>query len=164
MTKQYKPKLNSVAPLDLAKICEIDLIYRPEIPVCDRPHVNTSVHAHAVFRENWNDMTIGLYEEFKVMYLNNSNRCLGILTASKGSITGTLADTRLVFGAALKAAATSIIVAHNHPSGNLKISQSDRALTRKLSLAGESLDIKVLDHLILTPDHYLSFADEKIMP
>jgi DNA repair protein RadC len=82
---------------------------------------------------------------------------------SKGGITGTLVDVRLVYKTALETGATGLILCHNHPSGTLKPSDADRQITKKLKLAGESLDIKVLDHLIVTENHYFSFTDEGIL-
>lgn len=100
------------------------------------------------------------HEEFWVLYLNNSNKVLQKILLSKGGITGTLVDTRLIFKKAMEVGATSIILVHNHPSGTLKPSQADKRLTKKIKIAGETLDIKVFDHLIITTDGYYSFADE----
>jgi DNA repair protein RadC len=88
---------------------------------------------------------------------------LGIYEVSTGGITGTVADPRLIFAAALKANACAMIISHNHPSGNLKPSRQDEELTAKLKQAGQFLDIKVLDHLIITTETYFSFADEEIL-
>ena len=104
--------------------------------------------------------TIELQEEFKVLLLNKAHRVLGIYNLSKGGIDGTVADIRLVFTTALKTASTSIILAHNHPSGKLLPSTADKMLTSKLRNAGDILDIKVLDHLIISKDGYFSFGDE----
>lgn len=103
------------------------------------------------------------HEEFWILYLNNSNRIIKSDQLSKGGITGTLVDVRLVYKEALQVGAVSIILAHNHPSGTLKPSQSDIQLTKKLKLAGDNLDIKVLDHLIVTEKAYFSFADENLL-
>lgn len=103
------------------------------------------------------------HEEFWILYLNNSNKIIKSERLSKGGITGTLVDVRLVYKEALQAGATAIILAHNHPSGTLKPSQPDIKLTKKLKAAGESLDIKVLDHLIVTEKAYFSFADENLL-
>lgn len=99
------------------------------------------------------------HEEFWILYLNNSNRILEYSQLSKGGITGTLVDARLIFKNALQLGAVALILAHNHPSGGLRPSESDIQLTQKLKRAGESLDIKVLDHLIITEKAYFSFAD-----
>jgi len=100
------------------------------------------------------------HEEFWVLYLNNSNVILDKIQLSKGGITGTLVDTRLIFKKAIELVATSIILAHNHPSGTLQPSSADKKMTKKIKGAGETLDIKVLDHLIITEKMYFSFADE----
>ncbi|WP_111685511.1 RadC family protein [Winogradskyella tangerina] len=103
------------------------------------------------------------HEEFWILYLNNSNKILQKTQLSKGGITGTLVDVRLVLKNALEVGATSIILCHNHPSGTLKPSTSDKEITKKLKTAAESLDIKVLDHLIVTEKAYFSFADEELL-
>jgi len=103
------------------------------------------------------------HEEFWIIYLNNSNKILHKSQVSKGGITGTIVDVRIVFKNALEMGATAIILSHNHPSGKLKPSKFDRKLTQKLKNAGESLDIKVLDHLIVTQDGYFSFNNEGIL-
>lgn len=100
------------------------------------------------------------HEEFWILYLNNSNKILQKYQISKGGLTGTLVDARLVFKKAMEIGATAIILAHNHPSGTLKPSQADKQLTNKIKIAGETLDIKVFDHLIITNEGYFSFADE----
>lgn len=102
------------------------------------------------------------HEEFWVIYLNNSNKVLSKSQQGKGGITGTSVDVRLVFKAALELGATALILCHNHPSGNLTPSDADKQITRKLKMAGDSLDVKVLDHLIVTETKYFSFADEGI--
>jgi DNA repair protein RadC len=103
------------------------------------------------------------HEEFWVIYLNNSNKVISKSQLSKGGITGTIVDVRLVFKTALEMGATGVILCHNHPSGTLKPSDADKQITKKLKLAGESLDIMVLDHLIVTENHYFSFMDEGIL-
>ena len=103
------------------------------------------------------------HEEFWIVYLNNSNKVIQKIQLSKGGITGTLVDVRLALKTALEVGATGIILAHNHPSGTLKPSEADKQLTSKLNTAAKSLDIKVLDHLIITEKAYFSFADENIL-
>ncbi|KIA85435.1 DNA repair protein RadC [Flavobacterium sp. AED] len=102
------------------------------------------------------------HEEFWIVYLNNSNKVISKSQLSKGGITGTLVDVRLVFKTALEMGATGLILCHNHPSGTLIPSDADKQITRKLKLAGDSLEIKVLDHLIVTETSYFSFVDEGI--
>jgi len=103
------------------------------------------------------------HEEFWIIYMNNSNKVIQRKQLSKGGITGTMVDVRLVLKNALELGATGLILVHNHPSGTLKPSEADKHLTQKLKLAGESLDIKVLDHLIVTAKAYFSFADKGIL-
>jgi DNA repair protein RadC len=102
------------------------------------------------------------HEEFWVLYLNNSNKVICKSQLSKGGITGTVVDVRLIFKTALEQNATSIILTHNHPSGKLQASDADLEVTKKLKLAGNQLDVKVLDHIIVTDKGYLSFQDEGI--
>ena len=103
------------------------------------------------------------HEEFWIIYLNNSNKVLRKQQLSRGGMTGTLVDVRIVMKQALEEGATSIILAHNHPSGTLRASQADKSITQKMKAAGELLDVKVLDHLIVTEHAYFSFADEGIL-
>jgi DNA repair protein RadC len=103
------------------------------------------------------------HEEFWIIYLNNSNKVIQKNQLSKGGITGTLVDVRLVLKNALEFGAISLILAHNHPSGTLKPSEADKQITVKLKTAAESLDIRVLDHLIITEKAYFSFADKNIL-
>ena len=97
------------------------------------------------------------------MLLNNASRVLGIFEVSKGGISGASADVRIVFAAALKANATGIILAHNHPSGQLVPSDADKYITENMRKAGELLNIRVLDHLIVTAEGFCSFSDECFM-
>jgi len=103
------------------------------------------------------------HEEFWIVYLNNSNKVLHKGRLSKGGITGTLVDVRLVMKRALELGAVALIMAHNHPSGTLEPSSADKQITQKLKLSAEALDIKVLDHLIITQKEYFSFADEGVL-
>lgn len=103
------------------------------------------------------------HEEFWVLYLNNSNKVIYKSQISKGGITGTVVDTRLVFKIALEHHATSVILTHNHPSGKMLASDADKQITKKLQEAGKHLDILVLDHIIITEKSYFSFADEGLL-
>lgn len=103
-----------------------------------------------------------LHEEFWVLYLNNSNKVLHKSQLSKGGLTGTIVDSRIIFKKALECNATSLILTHNHPSGKLIASDADREVTRKLKLAGQQMDILVLDHVIITETGFYSFNDEGI--
>jgi len=103
------------------------------------------------------------HEEFWIIYTNNSNKVIQKQLLSKGGITGTLVDVRLVLKNALELSATGLILAHNHPSGALNPSEADKQITQKLKTAALSLDIKVLDHVIVTEKAYFSFADENLI-
>lgn len=103
------------------------------------------------------------HEEFWVLFLNNSNKVIAKTQLSKGGITGTVVDVRLVFKMGLEMGATGLILCHNHPSGTLIASDADKQITKKIKSAGESLDIKLMDHLIVTETNYFSFADEGIL-
>ena len=108
----------------------------------------------------WDLDTIELQEEFKVLLLNRANEVLGIYPLSKGGITGTVVDSRLIFAVALKCNATGIIIAHNHPSGTLKPSEADITLTKSIKKCGDFLDITLIDHLIITKNGFYSFSNE----
>lgn len=145
------------------QIAEVELIYKTKIKASERPQVKTSKESAALLKQMWNGNKIDFVEQFKVLFLNRANKVLGIIELSTGGVTGTVADPKLIFVAALKANACSIIFSHNHPSGNLKPSQADEQLTQKIKQAGQLLDIKLLDHIIVTSEGYYSFADEGLI-
>ena len=103
------------------------------------------------------------HEEFWILYLNYSNKVIAKSQLSKGGITGTVVDVRIVFKTALEQNATSIILSHNHPSGKLQPSEADITITKKIKLAGQQLDIPVLDHIIITEKGFYSFNDNGIL-
>lgn len=145
--------------LNFWQVSEVSLRYQQKIRLADSPLITSSRDAANVLRANWSD-DLELLESFNVLFLNRANRVKGIFTASKGGVSGTVVDAKIIFAAAVKSLACSIILAHNHPSGNLQPSQADLDLTAKLAQAGKVLDIFVLDHLILTIEDYYSLADE----
>ena len=102
------------------------------------------------------------HEEFWVLYLNNSNKVIYKAQLSKGGITGTVVDIRIIFKIAFEQNATGLILSHNHPSGKLMASEADLKITKRIKEAGQTLEIQVLDHLIITENGYLSFQDEGI--
>ena len=121
----------------------------------------TSVNkAFEVLLNSWDLDTIELQEEFKVLLLNRANEVLGIYPLSRGGITGTVVDSRLIFAVALKCNATGIILCHNHPSGNLKPSDVDINLTRSIKKCAEFLEITLIDHFIITKNGFYSFSTE----
>lgn len=125
-----------------------------------RPKITSSKSVFNVMQPIIGDLP---HEEFWIIYLNNSNKILSKQQLSKGGITGTLVDVRLVLKTALEVGAVALILVHNHPSGTLQPSDSDRKVTQKLKTAAQALDINVLDHLIITENAYFSFADEALM-
>ena len=111
--------------------------------------------------ENWDQDTIEHIEEFKLMLMTRSNKVLGIASVSKGGISGTVTDVRVILQYAIKANASGIIICHNHPSGNMQPSESDMKITQKIKESGNLMDIQLLDHLIIVPEEkYYSMADE----
>lgn len=142
----------------MENLAEIQVSYKtPNIP---RVKITSSNKAYDILLKCWTQEILELQEEFKVILLNRSNEVLGVYSLSKGGITGTLVDTRLLFAVALKCVATSFIIAHNHPSGNLNPSSEDRILTNKIRNGADLLDLKLLDHLIVTKNGYYSFGDQ----
>ena len=155
MPAQPKPLFNQVA--------EITLHYQSTVKPSQRPKVTCSSDAYTIFMNHWNPHQLELQEEFKVMLLNRAHKVLGIVNISLGGIAGTVADPKLIYAAALKAGSSALICAHNHPSGNLRMSQADLSLTQKLKAAGAFLDLPIQDHLIISAEGYYSFADEGVL-
>jgi len=146
------------------KVNEIKISYQEKLQTLRSENIKNSQDAANLLFDHWDKNTIGLHESFKILLLNNSNKVKGIYELSSGGITGTVVDIRLLFAVVLKSISVGIILAHNHPSGKLKPSETDINLTQKIKNASEYLDIKVLDHLILTPDNsYFSFADNGLL-
>lgn len=141
---------------------EITINWKPLTEKKTLPKITMSADAARVFRTYWTDR-ITYKEEFFILLLNQANRVLGISKISEGGLAGTVVDAKMIFQAALKANAAAIILGHNHPSGNLAPSEQDKSLTDKIVKAGKVLDIRVLDHIILTYDDYKSFSDDGLM-
>ncbi|SKB27771.1 RadC family protein [Daejeonella lutea] len=133
---------------------------RKDIVPVQPVQISTSIDVYEVIASQFKDLN---HEEFWILLLNRANRVTSKHLISKGGQAGTIADPKIIFNIALENHAASIILAHNHPSGNLKPSQSDLDLTKKLRSAGQFLDLPVLDHLIIADQGFLSFADEGIL-
>lgn len=146
----------------IMQLAEIKISYSNKVKLSEMEKVTTSSDAEKIFRRIWRQ-SIELKECFYAMYLNRNNKVLGAMLISEGGISGTVVDARNIFQAALKANSSSIIVAHNHPSGNTDPSESDKQITNKIKEAGRILEIPLLDHLILVSEGYMSFADEGII-
>lgn len=149
--------------MEILQVAEITVSYRPAIS--RKPVICQSLDAYTELKEFFPEELIQLQEMFVVMYLNRANRVIGIYRLSVGGLTGTVADIRLILGTALKVAATAIILAHNHPSGNLRSSKADELITTKIKEACKCMDINLSDHIILSSidGQYLSFADEGLL-
>ncbi|MFN3020139.1 RadC family protein [Chryseobacterium sp. TY3] len=143
------------------KVSEIQINYYPSI--LDNAKITNSQSAVTLIKNHWNLGTLELHEEVKIVLLNLGNYVLGIHHLSKGGITGSIVDTRLILSIALKTLATGIILVHNHPSGNTNPSKADKDITTKLKSCCDIMNIKLLDHLIVTKESYFSFADEGLL-
>lgn len=143
------------------KVAEINISYSSNI--IERVKITGSLEAFQVLLKSWNHETLELQEEFKVLMLNYANEVLGICSLSKGGVSGTVVDVKILFAVALKCHASNIIIAHNHPSGALMPSESDRTITNKIKKASEFLDIKLIDHLIVTKGGYYSFTESGLI-
>lgn len=148
---------------DWTKVAEVELVYKTKVKASERPKINSSKDIYEIIRQLWDANKIDMLEEFKVLLLNRGNRIIGVYEVSSGGITGTVADPRLILAAALKSLSVGIVLCHNHPSGNLTPSRADEQLTRKIKEAATYHDITVLDHIILTSEGFLSFADEGLL-
>ena len=142
-------------------LAEIEISYKPKFKASELPKVVTSGDAYECLKDVFPQMDYREY--FYILCLNRNNKVLGYSQISIGGLSGTVADPKIIMQTALKANASSIILAHNHPSGNLVPSDADKQITYKLRDAGKFLEIPVLDHVILTSEGYFSFADEGLM-
>lgn len=143
------------------QIAEIQISYTSRTKSADRIKVTSSQDVVNALRQFWPS-----YEHVEYSYmvlLNRQNQILGIHQLSKGGTTGTVIDPKVVFQVALKGNANNILLAHNHPSGNIQPSDADKRLTQQVKSGGTFLEIPLLDHIILTEDSYLSFADEGLL-
>lgn len=145
------------------KVAEVELVYKTKVKASERPHIRSSRDSFNILKEIWDENKINMLEQFKVLLLNRANRVVGVYEASSGGITGTIADSRLILATAIKSLAVSIILSHNHPSGNLKPSAADQDITSKIKSACQYHEINVLDHVIVTSEGYYSFADEGLI-
>jgi len=147
--------------IDLSVITFVKIKYQNKVKPSYRPSISNSNDAYHIFVENWDWETITHIETMKLMLLNRANKVLGITDLSTGGTNGCIIDLKVIFQYAILANASFIILAHNHPSGNLKPSEADIAITKKVKDASKFLDITLLDHLIISPDErYFSLADE----
>ncbi len=145
------------------KVSEIEISYRPAFKLSEKPKVTSSHMAYGILDQSWDHNKLELLEEFKVILLNRQNRVLGVLNVAQGGFSEVMVDPKVIFSAALKACASGIILSHNHPSSELRPSEADIRLTRKMVDGGKLLGIEVHDHIILSAYSYYSFRDEGMM-
>ena len=149
--------------LHLHLVSEVQLSYKTKDKASDRPKISCPEDAYKILSSHWDLNTIEFVEEFKILLLNRANRVFGIVPISKGGVSATVVDPKLIFVAAIKANASGIIMAHNHPSGNLQASDSDKRLTYNCQQAGKYLEVPVLDHIIITKECFLSFSEAGLL-
>lgn len=149
----------------IAQLAELNVCYQLSPEWGEQPIIGSSREAYEVIFPFFPNETIALQEHFIVAYMNRGNRLIGVYQMSKGGVSSTVADAKIILATALKVVACSMILSHNHPSGALKPSESDIDLTNRLKEGAKLLDISVLDHIIVTSqyDAYFSFADEGII-
>ncbi len=146
------------------QVNEISIRYKERIPAPFWKQITSSKDAAELLFQMWNKDTIAVHESFKIVLLNNSNKVKGIYQISQGGITTTLVDLRILFAVVLKTLSVGILLAHNHPSGKLEASGADKAITKKVKLAAQLFDVKVIDHIIMAPNgDYFSFADQGML-
>lgn len=142
-------------------VSEIQVKYHPH-KMCDIK-LNMSNDVIEILRAIWDKGIIQMQEEVKILFVNSSNELIGVYNLSKGGITASLVDIRLILSVALKCLATGLILVHNHPSGNLNPSSADFSIVKKLKTACKLLDISLLDSIIITKESYTSFNDEGLL-
>nr|WP_121274021.1 JAB domain-containing protein [Pedobacter schmidteae] len=152
-----------MAHQSLLNVSEIEVNYRTHYSINERPVIVSSKLAYEIFMEHWPTGKIQMVEETYMLLLNKANRVLGIVHISTGTLSACLVDFKVVFSIALKALASKILIAHNHPSGDLRPSVEDMKLTKRLGDAAKLLNIEFCDHLIITTDGYTSFMDEGLV-
>lgn len=133
---------------------------RKDLDMNEKPKITGSKEVYELLKGDLNDLP---HEEFWIILLNRANRVIKKTQISQGGVAGTVADPKIIFKVALESLATGIILAHNHPSGNLTASQADIELTKKLKAGAKLLEMQVLDHIIVGGQKYFSFADEGLI-
>ena len=167
MTKLASPIRQQLAKLGVKIECEVgevEIRYKRKFAISSDvgTKITCSNDAHKIFRRSFQDGQIEHREFFKIMTLSRQNKVLSVSEISAGGISGTVADPKVIFQTALMQNASCVMLCHNHPSGNLKPSQADMNLTKKMKESGKMLELPVLDHIILSEDSYLSFVDDGI--
>lgn len=160
--KTHRVTSAAVLPAPSYCIAELNLTYKLNEAPAARTKITSSEDFATFIRPFYGDQ-IETRELFFAVFLNQANHVVGVYPLSCGGITGTVADIRLILAMALQTLSNQIMITHNHPSGNLNPSGADRDLTEKLKKAGAYMEIRVLDHIIMTRHAYYSFGDEGMM-
>lgn len=150
---------------NMIEVAEVKLSYQSKEKPSDRPKITNSQDAHRILRPWFEDEGIEHHEAMFMLLLNRANCVVGCFKVSQGGIAGTAVDPKIIFQSAILANAAGFILAHNHPSGNLKPSESDLAITKRIKDLGKMLECTLMDHMILSPESgkYYSMADEGVM-
>lgn len=154
MKKQFKQAVEQYG------VAEVGIYFKNKVKPSERPLIRRSIECYQILKDSWDDDTIDIQEAFKVLLISRGCRLLGIYELSRGSMNCVLVDVRMILMAALATGATTLVLSHNHPSGNLRPSFADIGLTRKVKEATRLFDIEVMDHLIISREGYLSMAEE----
>ena len=147
----------------LKQLAEIEISYKTKVKPSDRIKISSSENCFSTLQNVFNQDKIEHVEEFIILCLNRANKVLGWAKISSGGLAGTVCDPKVIFQIALNANASGIVLSHNHPSGNLKPSQEDISMTKRLKDGAKLLDINIIDHIIMTTEGYYSFEDEGIL-
>jgi len=162
-TKNAELKTQVQQALAFSQVSEIELIYKTKTPTKSLPSAGSVKDAYNLLMRTWEPGKMGLCEQFKVMLLNQALKCLGICNIATGTVNNTVVQPGIVLALAILANATGIVIAHNHPSGNLTPSQADITVTEKINAAAKLFDIKLNDHIIISDTGFYSFANEGLL-
>lgn len=143
------------------KVAELLVSYSPNI--ISEQKISNSRETYSLITNHWNLDTMEMYEEVKIILFNRANKALGVYDLSKGGISSSIIDVKIILSIVLKTLASGIIIVHNHPSGNLTPSKFDLDVTQKLKSACDLMDVALLDHLIISKENYFSFADDGLL-
>lgn len=149
---------------DLYRITEVELTYKNKVPANDRIRIRHEADAYKVLMNVWDLNKIELVEQFKILLLGQKTELLGVADICTGGLDYCIPDSRIIFSTALKAKAKMIILAHNHPSGDLTPSRADITVTEDLAKAARLLKMQVVDHFIVSSQSYLSMANQGLVP
>ncbi|WP_233603240.1 JAB domain-containing protein [Pedobacter sp. KBW06] len=148
---------------NLYNVSQIELTYKPKVKASERPVIKCMEDVYGIFMQCWDKGKIELIEEFKMIVLDKGSAVLGVINISSGGMDSVIVDHRIVVTAAILAKASGVILAHNHPSSRLFPSERDIALTKTIKKAAASLNVAVVDHLIVTESGYYSFANKGLL-